>query len=71
MSSVYPPEKYHDGRSPSAWTVSIGGMVAGFIIAIGAVLGPNWPLIFAGVGLFAVAGVIAMVLSRRGLSNRT
>lgn len=71
MSSAYPPEKYHDGRSPSAWTVSIGGMVAGLVIAIGAVLGPNWPTIFVGIGLFVVAGVVGMVLSRRGLSNRT
>lgn len=70
MSQVYPPDKYHDGRSPSAWTVSIGGMIAAVVIAIGAVTGPSWVTIWIGVAVFVVAAIAAVVLSRRGLSNR-
>ncbi len=68
--SLDPPVKYHDGRSPSAWTVSIGGMVASTVIAVGAVAGPSWITIYAGVALFVLVCVAAIVLSRRGYSNR-
>ncbi|HET9127458.1 MAG TPA: HGxxPAAW family protein [Propionibacteriaceae bacterium] len=69
MSAERSDEKYHDGTSPAAWTTSIGGMVGGLIIAIGAVTGPNWPTIFAGIGLFIVAAIVSLVLVRRGLGN--
>lgn len=70
MSSVYEPDKYHDGRSPSAWTISIGGMIASTIIAAGAIMGPNWIVIAIGVIIFVLSGIVSMVQSRRGLSNR-
>ena len=69
MSVESTHEKYHDGTSPAAWTVSIGGMVGGLIIAIGAVLGPNWPTIFVGIAVFLVSAVIGWVLARRGYAN--
>ena len=69
MSVESSHEKYHDGTSPAAWTVSIGGMVGGLIIAIGAILGPNWPTIFAGIAVFVVAAVVSLVLVRRGFGN--
>lgn len=66
----YEPDKYHDGKSPSAWAMFYGGAIASIIVAVGCVLGPNWMLVIVGSVLFVLSGVVAMVLSRRGLSNR-
>ncbi|GIH76756.1 HGxxPAAW family protein [Planobispora longispora] len=48
--------------SPKSWLAVIV-IIAGFTLGgVALCLGPNWPLVWAGVGLIAVGGVIALVV---------
>lgn len=70
QAAQYAPVKYHDGRSPSAWALSIGCMIGSVIIAIGAVGGPNWTTIIVGLVVCVISMIVAAVMTTRGLSNR-
>jgi hypothetical protein len=51
----------HSGR-PSSW-LAVGTMIAAFIIGgIALTIGPTWPMFWAGVAVFAVGGVLALVV---------
>ena len=65
----YAPVKYHDGRSPSAWTLSVGCMIGAVVAAFGA-MGPHWTIIYVGAAICLVSIIVAAVLMGRGLSNR-
>lgn len=54
-------EGSHAGR-PSSW-FAVGVMLVGFIIGgVGMVLGPSWPLFWAGVAVTAVGGFLALAV---------
>lgn len=60
---------YHHGRSPAAWAGSVG-VAIGFVLAtIGAMLGPNWPLIIVGAAIIVVAALVTMVLKTMGFGQ--
>jgi hypothetical protein len=50
---------HNTGRFTSWLAVAI--MIAGFIVGgLGLILGPNWPLFWAGVGVIAVGGIYGL-----------
>lgn len=54
-------EANHRGR-PASW-VAILTIIAGFLVGgLGLVLGPTWWLFWAGVGIAAVGGILALVV---------
>lgn len=61
-------QKYHDGRSPSAWAFCGGSSVAAIIVMAGA-MGPRWWIIWIGLAVFVISIVASLVLASRGLTN--
>lgn len=61
-------QKYHDGRSPSAWAFCGGASLAALIIMAGA-MGPHWTIIWIGIGVFVLSAIASIVLASRGLTN--
>lgn len=61
-------QKYHDGRSPSAWAFCGGASFAALIIMAGA-MGPHWTIIWIGVAVFVLSAIAGIVLASRGLTN--
>lgn len=57
---------YHHGRSPAAWTGSVGTAVGFVIAAIAAMLGPSWPLLAVGVAIIALSAIVTMVMKTMG-----
>jgi len=56
---------YHHGRSPAAWAGSITAAIGFVVAAIGAI-GPQWPILWVGVAIIAIAGVGTMILKAMG-----
>lgn len=66
MSTSNTDFEYHDGKSPAAWTGSIGAALGFVIIAISAVLGPAWVGVWIGAGLIVVAIIATLILQAKG-----
>ncbi len=60
------PKYYHHGRSPAAWTGSVTASLGFTIAAVGAVIGPNWPIAIAGGVLILLGGILTMVMKAMG-----
>lgn len=60
------PKYYHHGRSPAAWTGSIGAAVGFVIVAVAAMLGPNWTLVVVGSAIVAVFALVTLVMKVMG-----
>ena len=60
----------HDGRTLAAWTGSaIAGL--GFLIsAVGFLIGLNWAVIWAGLGVVAIAAIVGLVMRNLGFGAR-
>lgn len=60
---------YHHSQSPAAWVgVSIAGL--GFLAAsVGAMMGPNWLVIYIGAGLVVASLVVGNILKAVGLGQ--
>lgn len=60
---------YHHSQSPAIWT-GVTMAALGFLVAgIGAVLGPEWLLIYIGAGLIVAAVIVTYILKAVGLGH--
>lgn len=60
---------YHHSQSPAAWVGTSLAALGFLAAALGAVLGPNWLLIYIGAGLVVGAMVVAWILKGVGLGQ--
>ncbi|AQP44493.1 HGxxPAAW family protein [Tessaracoccus flavus] len=63
------PKYYHHGRSPAAWAGSIAAAVGFIIVAIAAMLGPNWTLVIIGAAIVLVAGLATLIMKIMGFGQ--
>lgn len=61
-------KRSHHGNTPAAWTTVTIAFLA-FIIGAAGVLSANWPLFWAGVGVFVLSGVVGKVMQMAGLGQ--
>lgn len=67
MSST--PKYYHHGRSPAAWVGSVVAAIGFVIVAVAALLGPNWTLAIIGGALVLIAGIATMIMKVMGFGQ--
>ena len=60
----------HHGNTPAAWTAVVVGLLGFVVGGVGLMLDPvNMTIFWVGIGLFAVAGVVFVVMDRMGLHD--
>ncbi len=58
------------GNTPAAWTAVVVGLLGFLVGGVGLMLDPiSMTIFWVGVGLFAAAGVLFLVMSRMGLHH--
>lgn len=67
--AVPPPPPHNEGKTVAAWTLNLGLVLGGLIIAIGMVIGEMLP-IGIGAGVMALAIIVGVVLSLAGLGQK-
>lgn len=67
--AVPPPPPHNEGKTVAAWTLNMGLVLGGLIIAIGMVIGEMLP-IGIGAGVMALAIIVGVVMSVAGLGKK-
>lgn len=67
--AVPPPPPHNEGKTVAAWTLNLGLVLGGLIIAIGMVIGEMMPI---GIGavVMALAIIVGVVMSLAGLGQK-
>lgn len=67
--AVPPPPPHNEGKTVAAWTLNLGLVLGGLIIAIGMVIGEMMPIAI-GAGVMALAIIVGVVMSLAGLGQK-
>lgn len=67
--AVPPPPPHNEGKTIAAWTLNLGLVLGGLIIAIGMVMGEMMPIV-VGAGVMVLALIVGVVMSLAGLGQK-
>ena len=68
--AVPPIPPHNEGKTIAAWTLNMGVVLGGVLVAIGMVIGGSVPIIVAGVAVIAIAIVAGVALSLAGFGKK-
>ena len=60
----------HHGKTPAAWVGALTALVGFFVGGIGLILGPNWLVLWIGLGIVVVALIAARIMQVAGMGAK-